>query len=376
MPGSKSCIIVGGGLAGCEVAVNLKKANVDVTIVDKNDYLDWCLASPRSLVAPDDIAKHNFTFPLDKVAEFAGAKFVQSAVSTVSGKSVTLANGETLNADYIVIATGGRYTAPNALWKASKEEDTAEKRTQNFRDKRVEIVSAKSVVVAGAGLTGVEVAGEIKTAFPDKKVTLVGTFLASSPETARKRVRAALQKKGVILVEGRIEQSEPANGKVTTTKGQSFDADILFNCAGFTFGADELLDETIKNDSLTKNGQLSCKDTLQLKGSESVFGCGEIIATPDGCYADVKGSYHAKVTAKTVAKNIVNLSQGKPPSPFSWSKKPLLTSITTLGPDVTVADLGMPAFMNGFQNALGRKLKGKNYFTAINGKGYGKGKTW
>jgi len=33
---------------------------------------------------------------------------------------------------------------------------------------------AKACVVAGAGLAGVEVAGELKAAFPDTKLALVG----------------------------------------------------------------------------------------------------------------------------------------------------------------------------------------------------------
>lgn len=125
MPGS--CIIVGVGAAGASAASVLKGSGIDVTIVDKQNYHDWSMASARSLVNPDEVEKQSFVLPLDKMAEFFGAKFVQSAVKEIGPKSVTLVNGEILEADCIIVAIGGHY-ASGALWKLTPELTTKEKR--------------------------------------------------------------------------------------------------------------------------------------------------------------------------------------------------------------------------------------------------------
>jgi NADH dehydrogenase FAD-containing subunit len=91
-----SCIIVvGGGPAGIDVAraaiaKHQSRATVNVTIVDRQNYMDWSLASPRMLVAPDDIDKYGYIMPLKEVCDFVGTyrrgskrtKFVQGAVDT------------------------------------------------------------------------------------------------------------------------------------------------------------------------------------------------------------------------------------------------------------------------------------------------------
>lgn len=239
------------------VAKNLKKSGLEVTIIDRQNYLDWSIAAARSLVSPDDIDKHNYAMPLDKVSEFMGAKFVQSAVAQVSEKSVTLANGDVLNADFVVVAIGGQYGS-GALWKPTPELTTKEKRVAAFRAEREKAAAAKAIVVAGAGLAGVEVAGELKAAFPDAKVTLVGTFLPFASDNTKAKVRKALEEMGVILTDGRVEDPKPVNGKVKTTSNETLDADIVYMATGFIFAGAKLLDDNLKSNA-TENGQVSCR---------------------------------------------------------------------------------------------------------------------
>jgi len=372
-----SCIIVGGGPAGISVAKNLKAKGIDVTVVDRQDYLDWSVASPRSLVSPDDVEKHSYAMPLKGVCEFVGADFVQGAVSKIGPTSVTVANGTVLNADCVVVAIGGQY-ASGAIWKPTPDQTTKEERIAGFRSERERVKASRSVVIAGAGLAGVEVAGEIKSAYPDKKVTLVGTFLAGTSEGMRKRTKTAITKMGVILSDGRVNESEPGeDGKVTTSTGESIDADLVLNAAGFVFAGAELVDEALATD-VTKRGQFNCRATLQLQSCDTVFCCGDIVAVPQGCYADVKGIAHAEATAKTVAANVVKvLSKASPLSDFKWSKKPITNPcMTALGTKVGIGDLGMPRFMSGIENKLCRTMKCKDYYMSLQAKHFGKGKTW
>ena len=361
-----SCIIVGGGPAGIGVAKGLQKQNVDVTVVDRQDYLDWSLASPRSLVAPDDIKKYGYVMPLDKVCEFVGAKFVQGSVKSISAKSVTLQDGSILEADCIVIAIGGQYAA-GSIWKPLPHHTTAEKRIEAFQEQLETVKKASNIVVVGAGFAGVEISGELKA-----------SFLQAASDSKRTRARMALEKMDVILKDGRIEASEPdANKKVTTSNGETIDADLILNAAGFVYAAASLVDSRLK-DSVTARGQLDCKSTLQLKSSDTVFAVGDIVAVPAGSYADVKGMLHAETTGKTVSGNIVKLlSNNATLQDFPWATKPVqYPCMSALGPNVGVGDLGLPRCMTGVGNLLCRKLKCADYYMSIQGANFGKGKTW
>jgi len=361
-------------MSGVLVAKYLQKSGCQVTIVDRQNYLDWCMASARSLVSPDEIEKKDFTMPLDKVAEHLGAKFVHSAVSQIGEKYVTLEDGTVLEADCVVVSIGGQY-ASGAVWKATPELTTKEKRIESFRAEKKKLESAHTVVIAGAGLAGVEIAGEIKSAFSAKTVVLVGTFLPTSADSGREKVKKALLHLGVILKDGRVE-GEPVNGKVTTTKGETIDADIVYNAAGFVFAGSKLLNQSLQTD-VTERGQLLCRSTLQLNGCNTVFATGDIVKVPDGKFADAKGSMHGDETAKLVAKNVLNFLAGDNLDEFKWSDKPLnVPSFTCLGPDLAVGDMGMPKFLSGLEDWMCLKLKADKFFTSMKASGFGKGKTW
>ena len=361
-------------MSGVMVAKYLQKSGCQVTIVDRQNYLDWCIASARSLVSPDDIEKKDFTMPLDKIAEFFGATFVHSAVSQVGEKSVTLEDGQVLEADCVVVAIGGQY-ASGALWKATPELTTKEKRIEAFRAEKKQLESVNAVVIAGAGLSGVEVAGEIKSAFSAKTVVLVGTLLPTSTDYGREKVKKALLDLGVILKDGRVE-GEPVNGKVTTTKGETIDADIVYNAAGFVFAGSKLLNQSLQA-NVTERGQLVCRPTLQLQGCDTVFATGDIVKVPEGKFADTKGLMHGDETAKVVAKNVLHFLAGDNLGEFKWSDKPLNTpSFTALGPDLAIGDMGMPKFLSGLEDMMCLKLKAGNFFASMKASGFGKGKTW
>lgn len=223
---------------------------------------------------------------------------------------------------------------------------------------------------------GVEVAGEIKSAYPDKSVTLVGSLLANATEYMRTNVKSTLEGMDVTLKEGRVEAAAPTDGKVVTTKGETLDCNLVLNTAGFTYEGTSIADSSI-GDSVTDRGQFTCKPTLQLKSCDTVFAIGDVLEVPEGKYADVKGVVHAEATGKIAAYNIVQLllHADKPAlKDFKWSSEPIRKPMmSVLGPSDGVGDLGLPF---GIGSVLARKIKCKDYYVSLMGKNYGKGKTW
>jgi NADH dehydrogenase FAD-containing subunit len=405
----KKVVIVGGGAAGMAVAKQFKGSEHSVVVVDRMDYFDWSIASPRSIMKPDDVARVGYCMPQDKICEFYGCTYMQGSVVNIEGDGVTVAvageSGPTkVSCDAVVVAIGGSY-ASGAPWKPRADETTMALRIEGFRAERAKIEAASSVVVAGAGLAGVEVAGEIKTEFPEKSVTLVGTFLATSSERMRTKSRRALEKLGVVLTEGRINESAPVKGEVTTSKGEKLGCDVLLSCAGFVFSGAKLMDKSLAA-SVSSKGQLVCKPTLQLETCDTVFSCGDILHVPEGKFTDPKGFQHATSTATVVATNVKALLSGAKLVNFPWATSPVYAPVfSTFGPKVGVGDMGMPSLMSGLEDSLCRTLKCKecvgpikleiaqahpslllterlasigarSFFTSLQHANFGKGKTW
>lgn len=378
-----SVIIVGGGPAGTHVAAQLAKAchktPIKITVVDRQNYMDWSVASARMLVQPDSMDTYGYALPLNNVYKHLGKDyitFVHSAVQKISSNSVTLENGTILEADVIVIAIGGQY-ANGSIWKPLPEHTTKEIRIAAFRSLREKVVASKSIIVTGAGPTGVEIAAEIKSEFPNINVILIGTLLPVASPGFRIRIQKELESIGVIIKEGRIDIDKPdSNGNVVMRNGEIIqNVDLILNGAGFVYAGAKLADDILKVD-LNECGQFHCRPTLQLATStDTVFCCGDIVAVPDGYYADIKGMMNAESTADIVATNIIALLQKKKTlKNFKWSSTPIVKpNITVLGPKTAIADMGLPNFIENF---IGRTVKSKDFFMSIKGSSYGKGKTW
>jgi len=104
----KRVLILGGGFAGVEAAIYLKKENnLDITLVSDRDYF---YIYPTSIWIPTGkTTKENISVPLDKIAFKHGFKLIVDTVTSLEAKAkkVTLASGRLLeNYDYIVVALG------------------------------------------------------------------------------------------------------------------------------------------------------------------------------------------------------------------------------------------------------------------------------
>ncbi|KAL3934437.1 MAG: hypothetical protein SGARI_003379, partial [Bacillariaceae sp.] len=298
---------------------------------------------------------------------FVGASFVQASVKSFDAKSVTLEDGKTLQADAVIVAIGGQY-ASGAVWKPSAEQTTVEKRIAAFQAQHDAMQKASSIVIAGAGPSGVEVAGEVKSAFPDKSVTLVGSVLTPASPYMASKVQATLESMGVVFKEGRVEVEEPTNGI-----GETIKCDLLLKTAGFVYAGNKIASKKLKK-SVTDRGQFVCNDQLQLTSAPTVYACGDIVQVPKGKHADVKGTVHAEATATIVAYNVVQaLTKEKPTlKPFKWSSTPITKPMmSALGPKHGVGD-----FYLGMGSMMTRSFKSKDYYMGMMGKNFGKGKTW
>ncbi len=100
-------LVLGGGFAGVEAAIYLRKHELDVTLVSDRDYF---YIYPTSIWIPTgEATKEDVSVPLDQLAVAHGFQLIVDPVSALDpkAKKVTLESGRVLDEyDYIVLALG------------------------------------------------------------------------------------------------------------------------------------------------------------------------------------------------------------------------------------------------------------------------------
>ncbi len=100
-------LVLGGGFAGVEAAIYLRKQELDVTLVSDRDYF---YIYPTSIWIPTgEVTKEDVSVPLDKLAFAHGFKVIIDPVTKIEAKEkkITLQSGRILDEyDYIVVALG------------------------------------------------------------------------------------------------------------------------------------------------------------------------------------------------------------------------------------------------------------------------------
>lgn len=186
---SQTVVILGASYAGITIAHKLLKITklavpgLKVILVNPSTHFYWNLASVRAIV-PGLIKDDELFQDIAQGFQYAGASFefvLGSAESLdIEKKSVSIStpNGvRNLIYDKLVLSTGSR-TDGKAPWKAV---GAYEEMLDELHAVQSKVASAKSIVIGGAGPTGVEIAGELGCEYNGKKeVTLVCILYCST----------------------------------------------------------------------------------------------------------------------------------------------------------------------------------------------------
>lgn len=190
-------MILGGGFGGLHAALALKRAPVEVTLVDRRNYF---LFQPLLYqVATGSLSPGEIAAPIRSVlSRQKNTRVLLAEVSDIDpeGRQVSLAGGGVLGYDSLIVATGSRSSYyGNDHWGAvapslkSVEEATtirhkilyafeAAERTSDPEERRAWM----TFVIVGAGATGVELAGALAEI---ARHTLKNDFRAIRTEEAR-----------------------------------------------------------------------------------------------------------------------------------------------------------------------------------------------
>jgi sulfide:quinone oxidoreductase len=110
----KNAIVLGGGFAGLEAAIQLRKAGLEVTLVSDRPYL-WIY--PTSIwVVTGEQAFEDVCLDLGDVASRHGFTFRQGKVESISAaRRTVVVDGQEMTADHLLLAIGGQPMRPKGV---------------------------------------------------------------------------------------------------------------------------------------------------------------------------------------------------------------------------------------------------------------------
>jgi NADH:quinone reductase (non-electrogenic) len=351
-------VILGCGFGGLWAAQALRRAPVDIIIIDRtNHHLFTPLlyqVATAGLAAPVIAApiRHILADQPNVTVLLAEAQAIDPA-----RRAVTLEDGSELAYDYLVVATGSRHSYfGNDAWAPFAPglktlEDALEIRARillAFERAERESDAARrgallTFVVIGAGATGVELAGtlaeiarhtlrgEFRRFDPSKaRVVLVeGTdrVLPTYPPDLSEKARAQLERLGVMLFLGKKVTGVDANGvqmgaERLEAKTVIWAAGVASSPLGRSLGA-----------PLDHAGRVQVERDLSVPGHPEILIAGDLAAIEG-----VPGiAPAAKQMGRQSALNIINSLKGRQREPFRYRD---YGQLATIGRKAAVAVMG------------------------------------
>ena len=318
-------LIIGGGFGGVGVAQKLSKNGVSVTLVDRKNYFEVTFAVLRNTADPKVLGN----MPRKLYSDFIDGSFIQGSVEFMNDKEAHLTSGETIRFKTAIISSGSRYpTLP--LAKSNSAFDYTE-RNQEIVNEHNLLASAKSVLVIGGGTVGVEFAGEIASAFPDKDVTLAhstDTLLDNLKPKAQRKALEQLTARGIKVMFNRRFMKD---GDVyrCSKSNETLQPDLAYSCIGMIPNTEFLKAELPH--TLDDKGLIKVDSFMKVEGYNNLYALGDCANLDNH-----KHGYVASVQGAVLADALLKSSKGKKIKPY---KTPPFAVITPTGTDSGVAQM-------------------------------------
>lgn len=356
-------VIVGGGFGGLAAARALRRAPVDVTLVDRRNHH---LFQPLLYqVATAGLSPADIAYPIRSVLRRqanASVLLAEAVDVDVARRELVLKDGR-LAYDYLILATGARHayfghddwaTFAPGLKKIDDATDIRRRILLAFEraeatDDEAERKALLTFVVIGGGATGVEMAGAIAEvahwALADEfrvidptqaRIILVEAgprLLPAFPENLSEHARRSLEKLGVEVHLGRAVERCDASGIVyggehLAARTIVWGAGVQASPAAKWLGANK-----------DRAGRVLVDKDLTAPGHPDIFVIGDTAAVKDDQGQPVPGIAPAAKQMGAYAGRVIaaRLAGNASPGPFRYRHA---GSLATIGRSAAVADFG------------------------------------
>lgn len=368
----KKVIIIGGGFAGLNVAKNLGNSNLDVTLIDRNNYHTFQPLLYQ--VATGGLEPDSIAYPIRRILrKYKNVKFRMAEVKQINTEQSTISTsiGE-MPYDYLVIATGSMNNYFNfepikeQLFSLKSVTDALNIRSylmQNLEKVLTNINSTEkaeaiNVAIVGGGPAGIELAGALAEMkkfvlpkdFPEIDFEQMNIYLfeaspkllaAMSEESSASSLKY-LQELGVNVHLNAMVQSYDDSKVVVKDVGEFPTNTVIWTAGVKGSPVDGLGSELIK-----PGNRIAVNEFNQVEGYSNIFAIGDVATKIDD--ENPKGlpmlAQVAIQGGERSAKNILALENGKPMKPFKYHNK---GTMATIGRNKAVVDLPRYKFQGRF----------------------------
>jgi NADH dehydrogenase len=352
--GRPRVVVVGAGFGGLHVVAKLAHADVDVVVLDRNNYHGFWPLLYQVATAGLDAA--SIAYPARAILrKYSNTQFLMAEASGVDfERKLVLSGDRALAYDYLVLAAGSANnyfgnTALAAQTFGMKDIDEAEQlRNQLLRSFERAVVERDparraallTLVIVGGGPTGVELAGAfaelirhvLRKDYPmldvaQARVLLVEAgdrILASFPERLQRSARKRLEKMGVEVKLGATVAAVD-NDSVTFKDGSQINSSTVVWAAGVR--AAELVDAL--GLAVGRSARVKVTSQLNLPERPEVFVIGDM-AYLEGYKGNQAYPMVAQVAmqmGKQAARNILAEIEGRPLDAFHYFDKGQMATI-------------------------------------------------
>jgi NADH dehydrogenase len=344
--GGPEVLIIGGGFAGLSALHALAGSGARVTVVDRNVYSTF---QPLLYeVATAGLTAADVAYPLWTATGRRGARFRKGELTSLDleRRIATLAAGEQLSYDYLIIATGvaaaffgvagaaehslSLYTRRDAVALRNTLMDALERRNEGLSDPELDIT------VVGGGATGVELSGTLaelrnlalpavypqidRSMFHVRLIEMGPALLLPYNDSLRRYTRQQLVDRGVeVLLDTAIKEVRAGSVLLSDGSEQRSDltvwaAGVAGPVAGWTAGLPR-----------GRGGRIEVHADLRVTGQERVFAAGDIAVNEARPVAQL--AQPALQEGRHAGEQVARLIAGEPTRPFSYHDKGIMATI-------------------------------------------------
>lgn len=363
-------VIVGGGFGGIAAARGLRKANVRVTLIDRNPYSTFqplLYQVATSTLNPGDV-----TYFLRAVRR--GQPNLRVELGTVMSmdhddQRIVMDDGRTISYDYLIVATGvsaNYFGIPGAedhalpLYTRQEAIDVRD-RINGLLDAATKRPNEKvRIMIVGGGPTGIETAGaiaelkdkDLPVLYPELDpdaleimlVDMADRVLGAFSEESSAYTKKELEKRGVNVVLAQSVKEVRVDG-VTLGAMDGAGEETWVPAAAVLWASGVTVPSAVSNWNLpqVRGGRIPVSGTLQVDGMPRVFAVGDVAAMTDGPLPQL--AQPAKQTGHHAACVIRDLLDNRTPRSFRYKD---LGILATIGRADAVAEVtGLPK-LKGF----------------------------
>ncbi len=362
-PARPHVVIIGAGFGGLSAATALRRAAVDVTLIDRRNYH---LFQPLLYqVATAGLSPAQIASPIRRIVSRQPnvTVLMEKVVGVDKERREVVTSERRIPFDYLIIATGARHAYfGNDHWEEFApglkkiDEATEIRRRILLAFEKAEASADEgehrrllTFAVVGGGPTGVEMAGAIaelahRTIVADfrhinpaeTRIILVEAgprILTSFPEHLSASAARQLDRLGVTVMTEAPVTSCDAEG-ITLKSGERIDTATIIWAAGVMASpAGKWLDATSD-----RAGRVIVDATLRPPGQDNIFVIGDTAAVTDAKGIVVPGvAPAAKQMGRFAAKSILAQLGNKPLRKFRYRN---YGNLATIGRKAAVADFG------------------------------------